>query len=109
MEWFRCHIARQPAPLDEKIPAPLSAIIVRLLAKTVEDRYQTAVGLEADLRRCLEEWESQGHIDPFPLGTHDVSDQLLIPAKLHGRERESDALLGAFNSVVAQGTPEPVP
>src|ERR1700693_5911108 len=82
MEWVHCHIARQPRPLDEEFPAPLSAILMRLLAKTVEERYQTAAGLEADLRWCLVKWESQGHIDAFALGTHDVSDRLLIPEKL---------------------------
>src|SRR5882757_8749006 len=106
MEWVHCHIARQPAPLDQTIPAPLSAIIMRLLAKTVEDRYQTAVGLEADLERCLAEWEMQGRIDAFPLGTHDVPDRLLIPEKLYGREREVDAMLAAFDRVVAHGTTE---
>jgi serine/threonine protein kinase len=108
MEWVHCHIARQPTPPDgiAKFPTPLSAIIMRLLAKTVEERYQTAVGLEADLRRCLAEWQSDGRIDPFPLGTHDVPDRLLIPEKLYGREREVDALLAAFDRVVAQGTPE---
>jgi PAS domain S-box-containing protein len=106
MEWVHCHIARQPAPLDQTIPAPLSAIIMRLLAKTAEDRYQTAVGLEADLERCLAEWEMQGHIDVFPLGTHDVPDRLLIPEKLYGREREVDAMLAAFDRVVAHGTTE---
>jgi serine/threonine protein kinase len=71
MEWVHCQIARQPEPIDEEIPAQLSAIMTRLLAKTVEERYQTAVGLEADLRRCLAEWETQNHIAPFPLGKHD--------------------------------------
>jgi serine/threonine protein kinase len=106
MEWVHCHIARQPRPLDEKIPAPLSAILMRLLAKTVEERYQTAAGLEADLRWCLAKWESQGHIDAFALGTHDVPDRLLIPEKLYGRELEIDALLAAFDRVVANGTTE---
>ena len=106
MEWVHCHIARQPRPLDEKIPAPLSAILMRLLAKTVEERYQTAAGLEADLRWCLAKWESNGHIDAFALGTHDVSDRLLIPEKLYGRELEIDALLAAFDRVVANGTAE---
>jgi PAS domain S-box-containing protein len=108
MEWVHCHIARQPAPPDSiaKLPAPLSAIIMRLLAKTVEDRYQTAMGLEGDLRRCRLEWETQGRIDPFPLGTHDVPDRLLIPEKLYGREGEVKALLAAFDRVVAHGTPE---
>src|SRR5438132_936326 len=67
---------------------------------------RTASGLEADLRRCLAEWESHGRIDPFPLSTHDSSDRLLIPEKLYGRDREIDALLAAFDRVVAQGTPE---
>jgi hypothetical protein len=107
MEWVHCHIARQPTPPDSsEFPAPLSALILRLLAKTVEERYQTAAGLEADLRRCLVEWETQGHIDPFPLGSQDVPDRFLIPEKLYGREREIDALLAAFGRVVAQGTPE---
>jgi hypothetical protein len=79
---------------------------MRLLAKNAEERYQTAAGLEADLRRCLSEWQSHGRIDPFPLRTDDSSDQLVIPEKLYGREREVDALLAAFDRVVAQGRAE---
>jgi PAS domain S-box-containing protein len=106
--WVHCHIARQPvAPADRRaVPKPLSAITMRLLAKNAEERYQTAAGLEADLRRCLSERQSHGRIDPFPLGAHDLSDRLLIPEKLYGREREIDALVAAFSRVVAQGTPE---
>src|SRR5260370_36151882 len=81
---------------------------MKLLAKSAEERYQSASGLEADLRRCLEEWESHGRIDPFPLGAHDASDRLLIPEKLYGRKREGDVLLASFDRVVAQGTPESV-
>ena len=108
LEWVHCHIARQPvAPADRReVPEPLSAIIMRLLAKNAEDRYQTAAGLEADLRRCLSQWQSHGRIDSFPLGADDLSDRLLIPEKLYGREREVDALLAAFDRVVAQGTAE---
>ena len=79
---------------------------MKLLAKNAEERYQTAFGLETDLRQCLAQWESHGRIDPFPLGTHDASDQFRIPEKLYGREREVDALLAAFERVVADGTPE---
>jgi PAS domain S-box-containing protein len=106
--WVHCHIARQPTPPGNRgaVPDPLSAILMKLLAKNPEERYQTASGLEADLRRCLEEWQSHGRIDPFPLGAHDSSDRLLIPEKLYGREREIDVLLAAFDRVVAQGTPE---
>ena len=108
-EWVHCHIARQPAPPEERakgIPGPISAIIMKLLAKTAEERYQTATGLETDLRRCLTEWESRKHVGPFLLGSHDMSDQLLIPEKLYGREREIHALLAAFDRVAAGGTPE---
>jgi serine/threonine protein kinase len=80
LEWVHCHIARQPTPPSDRaaVPEPLSAIIMRLLAKNAEERYQTAFGLEADLRRCLAEWQSHGRIDPFALGAHDASDRLLI-------------------------------
>jgi serine/threonine protein kinase len=108
LEWVHCHIARQPAPPGDRaaVPEPLSAIVMKLLAKNAEERYQTASGLEADLRQCQTEWQSHGCIDPFPLGAHDLSDRLLIPEKLYGREREIDALLAAFDQVVAQGRPE---
>ena len=108
LEWVHCHLARQPRPPGDRatVPEPLSAITMKLLAKNAEERYQTVSGLETDLRRCLEEWQSHGRIDPFPLGEHDSSDRLLIPEKLYGREREIDALLAAFDRVVAEGTPE---
>jgi serine/threonine protein kinase len=109
MEWVHCHIARQPVPPDERVsgvPGPLAAIVTKLLAKTAEDRYQTAAGLESDLRRCLAEWKATGCIEPFPLGTHDVPDRLLFSERLYGREREIDTLLASFDRVVANGTPE---
>jgi len=109
MEWVHCHIARQPVPPDERVadvPGQLSAIVMKLLAKTAEDRYQTAAGLAIDLRRCLSAWEATGRIEPFPLGQKDGSDRLLVPERLYGREREIDTLVAAFDRVVAQGTPE---
>src|SRR3984885_11098798 len=108
LEWVHCHIARQPTPPDGRVavPEPLSAITMKLLAKNAEERYQTASGLEADLRRCLAQWQSDGRIDAFPLGAHDASDRLLIPEKLYGREGEIDVLLAAFDRVVNHGTPE---
>jgi serine/threonine protein kinase len=109
MEWVHCHIARQPAPPCERlkdVPGSVSAIIMKLLTKTAEERYQTAAGAESDLRRCLAEWEAQRRIPEFPLGEHDTPDRLLIPEKLYGRAREIDALLGSFTRVVVTGTPE---
>jgi PAS domain S-box-containing protein len=109
MEWVHCHIARQPVPPDERvasIPKPLAAIVLKLLAKTADERYQTTAGLTIDLQHCLADWNATGAIAPFPLGAHDASDRLLIPEKLYGRERETAALLTAFERVVAQGIPE---
>ena len=105
MEWVHCHIARKPVPPSERlenIPAAVSAIIMKLLAKTAEERYQTAAGLESDLRRCLAEWERQRRIDDFPLGQHDTPDRLLIPEKLYGRAREVETLLAAFDRIVSE-------
>jgi PAS domain S-box-containing protein len=109
MEWVHCHVARQTAPPDEhvpEIPKVLSSIVMKLLAKTAEDRYQTAAGLEADLQRCLAEWDAHGCMPEFPLGSRDLSNSLLIPEKLYGRTREIDALLGAFDRVLSRGTTE---
>src|SRR3984885_5265481 len=109
MDWVHCHIARQPTTPDVQlkgIPSMLSGIIMKLLAKTAEERYQTAVGLERDLRRCLDEWETQHHIDEFPPGEQDIPDRLVIPEKLYGREREFHAMLAAFDRVMTQGRPE---
>src|SRR5580658_622078 len=109
VDWVHSHIARLPIPPAERVPSipgPVSAIIMKLLAKTAEERYQTAAGLERDLRRCLGEWGTQHHIDEFPLGEQDFPDRLMIPEKLYGREREVDALLAAFDRVVTQGRPE---
>ena len=109
MEWIHCHVARKPVPPSARlsgIEPAVEAIILKLLAKTAEDRYQTAAGVEADLRRCLAGWEAGGRIEPFALGAHDVSDRLLIPEKLYGRAAEIAALVATFDRVVTHGTTE---
>src|SRR5262245_2606629 len=109
MEWVHCHIARKPVPPGERlesVPAPVSAIIMKLLAKTPEDRYQTAGGVERDLRRCLAEWEARLRIDDFPLGLQDTPNQLRIPEKLYGRDREIATLLSCFDRIIKTGVPE---
>jgi len=109
MEWVHCHIARKPTPPCERlknVPLPISAIIMKMLAKTAEERYLTAAGVESDLRRCQADWETRGRIDEFPLGEHDTPDRLLIPEKLYGRRREIETLLASFERVVASGRPE---
>src|SRR4029077_17883760 len=109
MELVHCHIARQPVPPGARlkgIPSAVSGIVMKLLAKTAEERYQTATGAASDLRRCVDEWETRGWIDEFRLGEQDIRDRLLIPEKLYGRESEINALLATFYRVVAAGRPE---
>lgn len=103
---IHCHIAVEPVPPNfcvDGIPKPVSDIVMKLLEKTPKDRYQTAEGLKADLGRCAVEWQKQGKIVPFQLGTRDLTDRLLIPDKLYGRDREIETLLNAFNSVIING------
>jgi PAS domain S-box-containing protein len=109
MELVHCHVAKWPAPPGERVkdvPPPISAIIMKLLAKTAEDRYQTANGVERDLRRCLADWEAQGSIGDFLPGREDTPDRLLIPEKLYGRAHEVETLLASFDRVAKSGTPE---
>ena len=109
MELVHCHIARQAVPPAERtpgVPAAISAVIMKLLAKTPEDRYQTAAGVDADLRRCLTRHQRAVSIEPFALAAHDVPDVLRIPEKLYGRERSIQALLAAFERVAGDGSSE---
>ena len=109
MEWVHCHIARTPTPPSEvipEIPEPISGIIMKLLSKNAEDRYQTASGLTADLEKCLKQWQASQDIQPFPLGEWDIPDRLLIPQKLYGREKDIEVLQAAFNRVLESGPVE---
>src|SRR5262249_24164458 len=109
LEWVHCHIARQPVPPRERrteVPDVVPASGMKLRAKTAEERYQTAAGVEADLRRCLAARETRRCINDFPLGAYDMPDHLLIPEKLYGRAREVDTLLASFDRIVKSGRPE---
>ena len=97
---------RRPGDRVETVPAPVSKIVMKLLAKAAEERYQSAAGLERDLRRCLADWERQRRIDDFPLGLNDTPDRLLIPETLYGRAREVATLLAGFERIVQGGAPE---
>ncbi|MEG4034419.1 AAA family ATPase [Microcoleus sp. S36b_A4] len=106
MELVHCHIAKQPPSINSKqIPQVVSDIVMKLMAKNAEKRYQSALGLKHDLERCLQQCQETGKIETFELGTRDVCDRFLIPEKLYGREREIQQLLAAFERV-AQGKSE---
>ena len=107
LEIIHGHIAKtppSPSHLDATIPEPLSQIVMKLLAKTAEERYQSALGLREDLQHCEQEWNSRASIAAFTLGRRDVSDRFLIPQKLYGRETELSQLLQAFEGVCEGST-----
>ena len=102
MELVHCHIAQQPLPLNElipDIPNSVSNIVSKLLAKTPEERYQSAWGIKADLETCLKQLKTLGEISDFTLGNQDISEKFQIPQKLYGREQEIEQLLTTFDQV----------
>lgn len=102
IEWFHCHIARQPIPVDQlniSVPKAVSNIVMKLLEKMAEDRYQSARGIESDLQFCLDQLRERRVIDDFQLGRNDRASRFQIPQRLYGREKEIDTLLNCFDRV----------
>ncbi|HEY9729605.1 MAG TPA: AAA family ATPase, partial [Chroococcales cyanobacterium] len=109
LELVHCHIAKTPTPPVEmevrgdgemgRIPKAVSDIVMKLLAKTAEERYQSALGLKADLEECLKQLQTTGKIEEFTVGKLDLYSQFLIPQKLYGREQELSTLIDAFERV----------
>lgn len=107
LEIIHCHIAKTPISphlVNSDIPEVVSDIVMKLLAKTAEDRYQSALGLKTDLERCLTRLQTTGAIAPFKVGESDLSSQFLIPEKLYGRDREVCLLIDTFARVSAGNT-----
>ncbi|MEG3919608.1 AAA family ATPase [Microcoleus sp. T3_A4] len=103
LESVHCHIAKQPTPPHEihpEIPLPVSGIVMKLMAKMAENRYQSAWGIKADLDTCLAQSRT-GKIQYFSLGYQDISTQLQLPQKLYGRESQIESLLAAFVRVAS--------
>jgi len=103
MELVHCHLAKAPVPphvVNPLIPPILSEIILKLMAKTAEERYQSAWGLEHDLAECQQQLAQQNQIDSFILAQQDFADRLHLPQKLYGREMDLQQLLAIFNMVV---------
>ena len=114
LELIHAHIAVSPDPLSNWVvlggdlcPPILSDIVLKLMAKNAEERYQSSLGLKYDLEKCRKQWEETGKIESFELGERDICDRFMIPEKLYGREKEVQALLNSFKGV-AEGKSEMV-
>ena len=109
LELVHCHIAKQPVSPHELVgvndrsplPSIISNIVMKLMAKTAEERYQSAWGVKVDLEECLNQLQTSGNISDFSLASSDISDKFQIPQKLYGREAEVETLLTAFERVAA--------
>ncbi|NVB78557.1 MAG: AAA family ATPase [Kofleriaceae bacterium] len=105
--WVYCHVSRLPMPpslITPRVPTLVSDLVMKLLAKLPEERYQTAAGLARDLRRCLDDWRATSAIPTFELGRNDVSGKLQIPKKLYGRRRDTERLGRMLRTVATRGS-----
>ncbi|WP_437592381.1 AAA family ATPase [Sorangium sp. So ce1000] len=109
LELIHAHIARAPVPPHERapersIPEAVSAIVLKLMSKSPEHRYQTASGAAWDLERAARAWVETGTVAPFPLAKRDWDDRVRAPSRLFGRERESAALAALFDEACRGAT-----
>ncbi len=102
LELVHAHIAKKPLTphqVNNKIPQVVSRIVMKLLEKNAEDRYQSARGIKADLEKCLQQFKSRGDVEDFELASQDIADKFQISQKLYGREEEIKTLLTIFDRV----------
>ncbi|MGB0561461.1 MAG: protein kinase domain-containing protein, partial [Spirulinaceae cyanobacterium] len=99
LELVHAHLAKPPVSpqhINPQIPPTLAQLVLKLLAKMSENRYQSALGLKADLEQCLHQWQLSGEIADFPLARTDHADRFTLPQKLYGRATEIATLLDVF-------------
>ncbi len=104
-EWIHCHLAKEPLPLNklnEKIPEQLSFIVMKLMNKAAENRYQSEYGIQKDLEACLTDLERYGDVRNFSIANHDISQKFILPQKLYGREEEVADLMNSYRELTDQ-------
>ena len=107
LELIHCHLsisAIAPHTQNPSIPEPLSDIVMKLMAKNPQQRYQSAWGLREDLQKCLQQLKSSQKINNFILGSHDISDKFILPQKLYGRSEIINNLLNQCSKITTANT-----
>lgn len=102
LELIYSHIARNPVPpveLNKLIPKTVSDIIMKLLQKNAEDRYQSSIGIVEDWKQCLKDWDNNKKVSIFSPGLKDIPNQFIISQKLYGRKKEIETLTETFHRV----------
>ena len=111
LAWIRLHLAENPTPpvrLRKDVPASVDAIILKLLEKMPDDRYQSAAGLAHDLEVCAAQWTRCATVVDFALATQDVPDRFFLPQRLYGRQAQADVLKNALHAAQQQVAPQVV-
>jgi serine/threonine protein kinase len=101
-EWVHAHITGKPLAPDKikpNIPSAISGIVMKLLEKNVEERYQSAYGLAWDIKECMKQLIETGMIEDFTIGQKDVYSSFQLPLKLYGRDEEEEKLKSIFDRV----------
>ena len=101
------HITRipvSPSDVSPEIPEIVSKIVLKLLNKDADDRYQSAMGVRADLEVCLQRLSAENTIESFRLGDADFASRLNFPQKLYGRKRETAELMRAFKNACRENS-----
>jgi serine/threonine protein kinase len=109
LDWIHCHLTQPPPPPSElhpAIPQAVSMIILKLLEKIPELRYESAFGVKHDLEQCLHLLQMHRPITPFPLGLHDHSSDLSLPSRLYGRDNELKVLQTSLQNFLINTTPQ---
>lgn len=102
MALVHAHLARAPKPpheLEPSVPPAVSRIVLKLLAKSADDRYQSARGVAADISMCIDRLRITGRVDPFPLGGQDRPTMLTSAVRLYGRDAERETLSSAVERI----------
>lgn len=100
--WVYCHIAKSPPSWRDqhpKLPEMLEVIVIKLLSKKKEDRYQSSIVLLQDLKECQRQWQEKGRIESFEIAKHDIPSHFQVSRQLYGRDEELNTLLKAFDRV----------
>jgi len=106
VEMVYAHLTAMPVPpvdINPALPVPLSDIVMRLLEKEPDNRYQSAFGLQSDLGACLDGFREGGFVPAFDLCTNDTPDYFQVPGKLYGRREKIENLLAAFDRISRSG------
>ncbi|MBW2256649.1 MAG: serine/threonine-protein kinase PknK, partial [Deltaproteobacteria bacterium] len=102
LEIVHAHLARQPQSpslLNADFPEMLSRIVLKLLEKEPEDRYQSAAAVLADLQRCQDLLDERGRIPEFEIGTRAGVATLCPSERIYGRQFEAGVVKHAFADV----------